>query len=383
MIINTGMMLERLTNGVIPTGIHRVVAAPGYTGERYSVVQFCHPTPWTLAHPAGQLHHPGASRSASPAWSAPTRSTWCSTRSTSSRHARRVGRPVTPGSAAESETRDVVLAIDIGGTKLAAGLMTMQGELIDRDRRPVDHDLNADALFASLDDDRSSPSWSAPRTTTSPTRSRSASAAPGRCTARRRRGLAAEHRRVAVVPAASSGCEEPPACTCTAISTPRRWPWPRDGWGGAGHAELPGDGRVHRRRRRDRAQRPAARRGHRQRRPRRPHRRRAERSALRVRFARLPRGRGIGPVDRGHHRSPPHRADLRDHAAHRPARRPAPSPRCATCSISIWWWSAAPSRSASARRSSTRRRRRSTSTRTLSFSRGARITPARLGDRAR
>jgi isopenicillin N synthase-like dioxygenase len=50
-IINTGMMLERITNGVIPTGIHRVVAAPGYEGERYSVVQFCHPTPWTLLAP--------------------------------------------------------------------------------------------------------------------------------------------------------------------------------------------------------------------------------------------------------------------------------------------------------------------------------------------
>ncbi len=50
-IVNTGMMLERLTNGVIPTGQHRVVAAPGYTGERYSVVQFCHPTPWTLLQP--------------------------------------------------------------------------------------------------------------------------------------------------------------------------------------------------------------------------------------------------------------------------------------------------------------------------------------------
>ncbi len=50
-IINTGMMLERLTNGVLPTGIHRVVAAPEFTGERYSVVQFCHPTPWTLLTP--------------------------------------------------------------------------------------------------------------------------------------------------------------------------------------------------------------------------------------------------------------------------------------------------------------------------------------------
>ena len=32
-IVNTGMMLERLTNGVIPTGQHRVVAAPGYDGR--------------------------------------------------------------------------------------------------------------------------------------------------------------------------------------------------------------------------------------------------------------------------------------------------------------------------------------------------------------
>jgi len=50
-IINAGLMLERLTNGVIPTGVHRVVATPGYDGERYSVVQFCHPTPWTLLNP--------------------------------------------------------------------------------------------------------------------------------------------------------------------------------------------------------------------------------------------------------------------------------------------------------------------------------------------
>ncbi|MDJ0521009.1 MAG: 2-oxoglutarate and iron-dependent oxygenase domain-containing protein [Planctomycetota bacterium] len=50
-IINTGLMLERLTNGRIPTGIHRVIAAAGETEERYSVVQFCHPTPWTLLTP--------------------------------------------------------------------------------------------------------------------------------------------------------------------------------------------------------------------------------------------------------------------------------------------------------------------------------------------
>jgi isopenicillin N synthase-like dioxygenase len=50
-IINTGIMLERLTNGIIPIGWHRVVAAPGYEGERYSVVQFCHPRPWTILSP--------------------------------------------------------------------------------------------------------------------------------------------------------------------------------------------------------------------------------------------------------------------------------------------------------------------------------------------
>ncbi len=50
-IINTGIMLERLTNGVIPIGWHRVVADPSYSGERYSVVQFCHPRPWTVLSP--------------------------------------------------------------------------------------------------------------------------------------------------------------------------------------------------------------------------------------------------------------------------------------------------------------------------------------------
>ncbi len=44
-----GIMLDRLTNGLRPTGIHRV-AAKG-PGERYSVIQFCHPTPWTMLAP--------------------------------------------------------------------------------------------------------------------------------------------------------------------------------------------------------------------------------------------------------------------------------------------------------------------------------------------
>lgn len=46
---------------------------------------------------------------------------------------------------------DVVLAVDIGGTKMAAGLMTMAGELIDRDQVRVDRDGKADALFDTLD----------------------------------------------------------------------------------------------------------------------------------------------------------------------------------------------------------------------------------------
>ncbi len=50
-IVNTGIMLEHLTNGVIPIGIHRVVADPAQPGDRYSVVQFCHPTPWTVLSP--------------------------------------------------------------------------------------------------------------------------------------------------------------------------------------------------------------------------------------------------------------------------------------------------------------------------------------------
>lgn len=50
-IINTGIMLERLTNGTVPTGWHRVVAPPEQLCERFSVVQFCHPTPWTILAP--------------------------------------------------------------------------------------------------------------------------------------------------------------------------------------------------------------------------------------------------------------------------------------------------------------------------------------------
>jgi isopenicillin N synthase-like dioxygenase len=50
-IVNTGIMLERLTNGRIPVGWHQVVADPDQAGQRLSVVQFCHPTPWTILSP--------------------------------------------------------------------------------------------------------------------------------------------------------------------------------------------------------------------------------------------------------------------------------------------------------------------------------------------
>ena len=52
-ILNTGIMLERLSNGLIPTGTHRVVAASESTAARYSVVQFCHPAPWMVLSPIG------------------------------------------------------------------------------------------------------------------------------------------------------------------------------------------------------------------------------------------------------------------------------------------------------------------------------------------
>ena len=45
---------------------------------------------------------------------------------------------------------DVVVAVDIGGTKMAVGLMTMQGELIDRAQIPVDHGLKSEELFVAL-----------------------------------------------------------------------------------------------------------------------------------------------------------------------------------------------------------------------------------------
>jgi isopenicillin N synthase-like dioxygenase len=50
-IINTGLMLERLSNGRFPSGWHRVMAPAEAQTERFSVVQFCHPRPSTILSP--------------------------------------------------------------------------------------------------------------------------------------------------------------------------------------------------------------------------------------------------------------------------------------------------------------------------------------------
>jgi isopenicillin N synthase-like dioxygenase len=49
-VLNSGLMLERLTNGAILAHRHRVVT-PESGSERLSIVQFCHPAPWMLLNP--------------------------------------------------------------------------------------------------------------------------------------------------------------------------------------------------------------------------------------------------------------------------------------------------------------------------------------------
>ncbi|WP_069812727.1 isopenicillin N synthase family dioxygenase [Streptomyces sp. TP-A0874] len=50
-VVNVGMVLERLTDGLARAAVHRVVADPQQSGGRLSIVQFCHPTPWTVLTP--------------------------------------------------------------------------------------------------------------------------------------------------------------------------------------------------------------------------------------------------------------------------------------------------------------------------------------------
>lgn len=58
-VVNSGMMLDRISNGVIPAGRHRVVAQPEQHGDRTSVVHFCHPTPATILAPLPSCITPG------------------------------------------------------------------------------------------------------------------------------------------------------------------------------------------------------------------------------------------------------------------------------------------------------------------------------------
>jgi isopenicillin N synthase-like dioxygenase len=58
-IINSGLMLERLSNGLIPAGWHRVVAPAGASRGRLSLVQFCHARPSTLLAPLASCCTPG------------------------------------------------------------------------------------------------------------------------------------------------------------------------------------------------------------------------------------------------------------------------------------------------------------------------------------
>src|SRR5688500_12819492 len=45
---------------------------------------------------------------------------------------------------------DLALAVDVGGTKLAAGLVTADGELVARAQAPTPRTNDAEALFAAL-----------------------------------------------------------------------------------------------------------------------------------------------------------------------------------------------------------------------------------------
>jgi glucokinase len=51
---------------------------------------------------------------------------------------------------AVTASTDVILAVDIGGTKFAAGLVSMRGELIDRARVPVEIDVGPHSHFTAL-----------------------------------------------------------------------------------------------------------------------------------------------------------------------------------------------------------------------------------------
>ena len=50
-VVDTGDMLQRLTNGLLPAVTHRVVAPENCTKSRYSMPFFIHPAPTTSLQP--------------------------------------------------------------------------------------------------------------------------------------------------------------------------------------------------------------------------------------------------------------------------------------------------------------------------------------------
>lgn len=57
----------------------------------------------------------------------------------------------TAEAAAPRSPAPVVITVDIGGTNISAGVMTMRGDLLARDVLKVNHELSASALFDALD----------------------------------------------------------------------------------------------------------------------------------------------------------------------------------------------------------------------------------------
>ena len=362
---------------------------PGFAGERYSVVQFCHPRRGRSCRRCRAVA-PRTCRNGSTPCPPPTRSTRCSTRSTSSKtpvgcdHRRRItGLPRRADGAARAAAaagpRDPG---DRHRRTSSSRSRHDEGELVDRAATAVEQDVRPETHFTNF-----------------------------AAIVEQQLELADRHDfRVAAV---GVGCPGPITGNCGLPVSPVNLFGRRtsshsrerlreltanrvygdldgkalalaEGWMGAakGHDNYCVMHRLNRHRRWHRSRRRVARRSLDERRPRRPPHRRCERSEVQLWGAGLPRGGSIGVGDRGDHRTLADGADVRDHATHRPARRPGggvvvqparPRPRRRR-------WRRSPS--ASPPRSSTPPRKSSSTSARLPYSRQARITPTRLGDRA-
>ena len=219
---------------------------------------------------------------------------------------------------------DLCLAVDIGGTKLAAGLVTVQGELLDARRVPTPRTDDADELFAALAGARrrgaqrgNRPGWRVP----------GAHAGGVRGRLRRAHGP----RRGTVSPLNIPAWRDfPLRARLERGHRARRRPGQRRQGVRAGRGldrcgpqppRLSGHGGVHRGGWRHRRRQPAARRRIGERRPRRSRDRRARRSPVRVRGAGLSRSRSVGHRHRGG-----------DRTSHRPRRHPKSWPGPV-----VWW----------------------------------------------